>query len=165
MREIKELGENAKKVPPEKQQEYAETLALIAREESDPLIRRQAVLSIAHFPTQTSAETLQRAMSDSDREVRLAACFGWYTYGGDEAAPALIELLGKESDPDIRMEAIELLGKMKDKRAIPAFAAPLSENNPALQHFTVLALQEITGARETDPRFWLAYCRGEAELP
>lgn len=160
--QIRTLGENASKVSQAKQEEYAQTLSKIIHEESDSLIRREAVLAIAHYPGETTIAALKQASSDSDRDVREAVCMAWKTYGGDLAVTELIQILANESDLDIRLDAIEILGKTKDPRAIAALVGPLSENDPALQHFTVLALQDITGKTMSGPEEWLAYCQDHA---
>ncbi|MDO4584485.1 MAG: HEAT repeat domain-containing protein [Planctomycetia bacterium] len=163
MRQIRTLGENANKVSQAKQQEYAQTLSKIVHEETDSLIRREAVLAIAHYPGDVTVQTLKHASSDSDRDVREAVCAAWETYGGEMAVSELIQILANESDLDIRLDAIEMLGKMKNPQAVAALAGPLSENDPALQHFTVLALQNITGEVKSGPEEWLAYCQEHAE--
>lgn len=163
IRQIRTLGENASKVSQAKQIEYANTLSQIAREETDPLIRREAVLAIAHYPGEVTIQVLKKASADSDRDVREAVCTAWKTYGGDLAVAELIQILANENDLDIRLDAIEILGEIKDPRAVAALAGPLSENDPALQHFTVLALQNITGEMKSGPEEWLAYCQEYAE--
>lgn len=162
-RQIRELGKNASKVPPENQAQYAQTLATIIHEETDALFRREAVLSIAHFHVPLTEETLIFAEKDSDRDVREALCTAWLTYGGDAAVTQLMHILGTETDLDIRHAAIDALGELRDPRAVAALEAPLGEKDPALQHFTILSLQKITGLKMTEQKEWLAYCREHSE--
>ncbi len=158
-RQIRELGKNASKIPPENQTEYAQTLATIVHEETDALLRREAVLSIAHFHVPLSEETLVFAENDSDRDVREALCAAWLTYGGDAAVTQLIHILATETDLDIQHSAIDALGELGDSRAIAALEVPLGTKDPALQHFTMIALQKITGQKLKTQQEWLAYCR------
>lgn len=168
MREIRTIGENAGKIPEGKKEEYVQTLRAIIEEETDALIRREAVLAVAHLKVSSAADAVELAMKDNDRDVRQATVSAWKTYGGDRAVLSLVSMLGSETDLDIRLDCIDALGGLKDPRAVAAMAAPLSENNPALQHYSVLALQKITGKSTTDPVEWLAYCQehgGEVGVP
>lgn len=165
MKQIRELGANAAKVPASEKPKYAQTLATVYREESDSLIRREAVLAIANYPCEAMRQTLRDAAKDSDRDVRQAVCKAWRVSKDEESVPELVAILSNESDIDVRLDAIDALGDLKNPAAVPALAAPLSEQNPALQHYTVMALQKITGSKATNPEEWLAYCRGQSDVP
>ncbi len=165
MRNIRELGQAARSIPADRQGQYASILFEIIKEEPDALIRREAVAAIAHYQTPLTVQALKHASSDNDRDVRQVVCGAWMVYGGEEAVPELAEILASETDLDIRIDAIERLGQLADKRAVPAMIVPLSTSDPALQHYTMLALQQITGYRSNDAQQWLAYCKGEIEKP
>lgn len=164
-KKIRELGQAAKTIPDDRQDHYAGILYKLIQESPDPLIRREAVIAVGNYRSQVVVQALKHASSDSDRDVRQAVCQAWVQYNGEESVPQLIEILATESDIDIRMDAIEMLGTMKDKRAVTAMIAPLSTPDPALQHYTMKALQKITGYNSDDPHQWLAYCKGEIERP
>ena len=165
VKEIQQLGENAGMVPEDEREGITSALTEIIHQETDPLIRRTAVLAISHYPGPMTVDSLKFAEEDNDKEVRLAVCKSWQIYNSEESVPALINILAAETDLDIRLEIIEILGQMKDKRAIPAMIVPLSSSDPALHHYCVVALQEITGFNGTDPHQWLAYCRKEIDQP
>lgn len=164
-KKIRELGQAAKTIPADRQDHYAGILFKIIQENPNPLIRREAVVAVGNYHSPIAARALMHASTDSDREVRQAVCQAWVQHDGEDSVPQLIEILATETDVDIRMDAIEMLGTMKDERAVAAMIAPLSTPDPALQHFTVKALQQITGYTSEDPREWLAYCKGEIERP
>lgn len=159
LKQIGELGKNASNVPPEKQAEYAQTLSTIIHEETDPTMRRAAVVAISNFKVPITEETLRFAGKDPERDVREAACKGWKTYGGEQAVPELIQILANESDVDIRHQAIDLLGDFQDERAIVALEVPLMDNDPALQYYTMKSLRKITGEPEKTREEWIAYCQ------
>jgi len=159
LKQIDELGKNASKVPPEKQMEYAQTLSTIVHEETDPTMRRAAVVAISNFKVPVTEETLRFAGKDPERDVREAACAGWKTYDCEQTVPELIQILANESDLDIRHLAIDLLGESKDERAIVALEVPLMDNDPALQFYTMKSLQKITGEPEKTREEWIAYCQ------
>ncbi|GEM_PF-1875056 len=157
--QIRQLGQEAGNVPKEKQPQYAETLAAIIRSDKDSVMRTEAVLAIGHYPVPETVEALRFAKKDPVVDVRLAVCSAWKTYGQEPAVPELIDILGTDSDLDVRHEAIDVLGEMKDERAVAALEVPLSDTDPALKYYSVLALQKITGLTMTDAKEWLAYCR------
>ncbi|MDO4550111.1 MAG: HEAT repeat domain-containing protein [Planctomycetia bacterium] len=165
MAEIRSLGENAQNLTAQRQEKYALSLEKTIRQQTDPLIRREAVLAIANFPGETTERALRFAMEDSDKDIRLAVCTAWQTYNREQSVPALLEMLTKETDLDIRLEVIDILGKMGDKRAVTAMAEPLGSSDPALQHYSMAALKKMTGYECDDRKLWLAYCKGEIENP
>ena len=155
LKQISELGKNASNIPLEKQVEYAQTLSTIVHEETDSTMRRAAVVAISNFKVPITEETLRFAGNDPERDVREAACAGWKTYGGDQAVQELIQILAHESDIDIRHMAIEMLGELKDERAIVALEVPLMDNDPALQYYTMRSLRKITGEPEKTREEWI----------
>lgn len=159
LKQINELGKNASNIPPEKQIEFAQTLSTIVHEETDPTMRRAAVVAISNFQVPITEETLRFAGKDPERDVREAACIGWKTYGGEQTVPELIQILANESDIDIRHRAIDLLGDLQDERAITALEVPLMDNDPALQYYTMKSLRKITGEPEKTREEWIAYCQ------
>ena len=159
LKQISELGKNASNIPPEKQVEYAQTLSTIVHEETDPTMRRAAVVAISNFKVPITEETLRFAGKDPERDVREAACIGWKTYGGEQTVPELIQILANESDIDIRHQAIDMLGDLHDERAIVALEVPLMDNDPALQYYTMKSLRKITGEPEKTREEWIAYCQ------
>ena len=165
VKQIRELGYSARFAPPDRQEVYAQALARIIHQETDGLIRQEAVKAIANIPGQTTVDALKYATEDHDRDVRREVCAAWKKYNGPESVPALIDILASESDLYIRQDAIEMLGKMGDKQAIRAMIAPLSDSDVALQYYSVVALQQITGFTNDDPRQWLAYCEGQISHP
>lgn len=156
---IRELGENANSVPVESHEKYAQTLSSIVHEDTDAVMRRAALLAISKFRTPITEETIRYAEKDHDPEVRQALCEAWKNYGGDTAVMEIIRILNTDSDLDIRHSAIAVLGELKDERAIVALEVPLTDQDPALQYFTIQSLQKITGLTMTDPREWYAWCQ------
>ena len=165
VKDIRRLGENAKHIPADRWESCAQTLFQIIRQETNGIIRREAVWAIANFPVPTTVEALKFAAEDHDRDVRREVCAAWMRYNTEESVPALIDILSNETDLDIRIDAIENLGKMGDKRAIRAMIVPLSDTDTALNYYTVQALQRITGYTTSDPKQWLAYCQGQISHP
>ena len=157
--QIRELGANAELVPDEQKEQYARTLSTLVREETDCVMRREAVLAISRFKVPITADTLRAAAKDPDRDVRESLCTAWQNYGGETAVTEIIQILGNDSDLDVRHAAIEALGNLKDERAIVALEVPLVDTDPALRHYTVQALQKITGLSTTDHAEWVAYCQ------
>lgn len=157
--QIRELGAGANSIPEEEKEEFARTLSTLVREETDCVMRREAVLAISHFKTQITEDTLRAAAKDPDRDVREALCTAWQNYGGDAAVTEICQLLGNDSDLDVRHAAMDALGNLKDERGILALEAPLVDTDPALRYYAIKALQKITGLSTTDHAEWVAYCQ------
>jgi HEAT repeat protein len=84
----------------------------------DPKVRRAAVARLGHG--KEDLPYLQKALQDSDREVRVRAAFqlaklGWL---GEEAIPALVDALASEAKEE-RWRAAQLLSSFRT-RAAPA---------------------------------------------
>lgn len=66
---------------------------------------------------------------------------------GPRAVPALLEALGQPATP-VRADVVELLGRIRDPRALPAIVAlddPDGPNDPEVAHARVVALGRLRG--------------------
>ena len=150
-------------MPPQQQEQVAVELAQQYTDEADPLLRAEIVRTLAKFPTSTATAKLHAALSDSDSDVRLAACQAWGQRRGPEATAALAETLNRDSDLDVRLEAARALGTTHDPAAVAALGLALEEKDPAMQRRAVESLREVTGkdlGNNVDN--WRQYVKGEA---
>jgi len=67
------------------------------------------------------------------------------------AVPLLVELLKERTPKDIRINAIEALGKICDEHAVKALIAVLEEQDRAIRETVVEALGKIKDPRAVDP--------------
>ena len=119
-------------------------LEALAREPS-PLYRSEVVRTLAVLPTPAAVEGLRRAIEDSDPSVRIAACEAWARRGGDEALRILSQVVGSDTDLDVRLAATRGLANFKSPAAVRALGLALDDPDPALQHRAVQSLKQLTG--------------------
>ncbi len=164
--EIEELRELAEKIPSQSSEEQNRTAADLAqryRNESDPLIRIELLLAISRCGAPAAGETLRAGLSDSDRDVRVAACLGWGNHGGPGAVAQMSEAIRKDSSVDVRLAAGRALGQLGGDDAVAALRPALDDPDPALQYRAMQSLREITGKDFGDNVVsWREYIRGEA---
>ncbi len=93
----------------------SDKLAEIAKSDSDPKIRRQAVEYLGNTGREKSAAILQGMYaSEQDKQVRMSIL---QAFRNQNNARVLIELARKESDPSLKREAVQLLSHMKSPEA------------------------------------------------
>jgi len=128
-----------------KQQEAARELAGLLAQTSDPLIRQEIVRQVSGFEGPTAESILRAAMTDSDPDVRAAACKAWGKRGGPEAAAVLGKAALSDADPDVRVAAIRALGQTGNQHAIAALGRALDDRDPTIQYFAIDSLRRVTG--------------------
>lgn len=161
--QLRAQAATASKLAPQQQEQISVELAQRFADESDPLLRAEILRTLAKFPTSTATAKLRAALSDSDSDVRMAACQAWAQRGSPEAASVLAETLHRDSDLDVRLEAARALGKTRDPAAVAALGLALEEKDVAMQRRAVESLREVTGKDlGNDVDRWRQYVKGEA---
>jgi HEAT repeat protein len=117
--------------------------ALLA--EHDPRVRSEIVRLAAGFDTPSALAICRGALEDPDERVRKAACDAWGGRGGPEAVTLLTHRYETDTDIDVRLRAVRMLGGVKDQAAIPALARALEDSDPAVQYRAVAALRQVSG--------------------
>jgi HEAT repeat protein len=142
---IREMGERADDASSADQLSMCEELVKQIQTEPDPLVRRAIQETIAKFETPQATAVLLAGLSDEDRDVRTACC----RLLGKRADPAgiapLSRIVGADADAEVRMAAIDALGKYKSKDAVIGLAAAIKDRNPAMQYAGVKAMQSASG--------------------
>lgn len=156
------LTERASRAGPEEQDRVSRELAQAIRQEADASLRAEIIYTLGHYPTKSAGLTLRSALSDSDAEVRIAACRAWGRRGGPEAVELLGGVVSGDVDADVRLAAIQALGVTGDPKAANALRGALVDNDPATQRRVMLSLHEVTGKDfGDDARKWQAYLNGQ----
>ena len=169
-------------------------------ESSDAEERREAVVDLGHAGSD-AAPLLFRAMGDADWRVRKTAVEGLVQIGGDRIIDGLLQALnapdnagvrnsaiealvqiGRQSvdalldliethDPDVRKFIVDILGDIKDPRAVPALITRLGDEDENVRVASAEALGKIRDPRAVDAllaclarsdRGWLDYAAAEA---
>ncbi len=114
-------------------------------EEHDPRVRCDLVNTAATFDTPAAVAVCKGALQDPDERVRTIACEVWGERGGAEAVQLLAQRYQTDAELDVRLRAVRMLGKLKDKEAIPVLARALEDPDPAVQYRAVAALKQVSG--------------------
>ncbi len=169
-------------------------------ESSDAEERREAVVDLSRAG-RDAASLLFRAMGDADWRVRKTAVEGIVSIGGDEIISGLLEALNapdnagvrnsaiealvqigspsvdpllkliETNDPDVRKFVVDILGDIKDTRAVPALIARLDDEDENVCVASAEALGKIRDRRAVDAllsclarsdKGWLDYAAAEA---
>jgi HEAT repeat protein len=108
-----------------------EVLQHVAANDPDPHFRKKALLQLSIMPSfwVQSEKLFVEALSSPDDDVRLLAakqCYFARIY--TTAADRLIEIAVKDSNSDVRMQAMLALGRMRPQRAVPPLVKMLAED-------------------------------------
>ncbi|MEQ8838515.1 MAG: HEAT repeat domain-containing protein, partial [Lacipirellulaceae bacterium] len=144
MAAIREIGPRASKVDAEQQKEYCEQLAIQIQTEPDPIVRRTIQETIAEFDQPLAEQVLLAGLNDDDLDVRRACCRKL----GERGKPAAIEALGRivaeAEEVDLKLAAVDALGKIKSPESVAALSKALENRDPAMQYAGVQALQQVS---------------------
>jgi len=140
--------------------ERARALLLRAMSDGDADVREAAALGLALYHDRSAMPSLMKMLRSDEPNTALAAAVAMQHIGTPEAAAALVEtvrtrLVGERS-ATLRAQAIDSLGLIGDRQAVPALIECLTDERPvATQPAADRALQRISGEslgfRSTDP--------------
>lgn len=142
---IREIGARAGDAGSDDQRTMCEELAQQIRTEPDPIVRRAIQESIAKFDAPLASAVLIAGLSDADRDVRTACCRLLGSRKDPQAVPSLSRIVGAEPDMEVRMAAIDALGKYDSNEAVVALSAAIKDRDPALQYAGVKAMKTASG--------------------
>lgn len=145
MDEVVYVQKQLPKMSPAEQEEWANKLEVMIRDESSPELRTRAVGAIAQIKSPVAERALKTASGDDVEKVRLAVCKAWEVQGGDTAKNMLMTLAQADSSNSVRQAAIGGLGKFDDPEVVKSLAVLLEDNSPAIQERAVGSLASITG--------------------
>ncbi len=167
VKELKELAKAAKKKTPEEQQRSSDELAKEIQKESDPMLRRQILRTLAEFPTPVALNVLKAGLRDGDADVRVVACQSLGKRGGKEAVQELSGIVGSDTNLDVRIAAVRAMGQTKDATATSVLGDVLADPDPALQYRAKESLRLVSGRDYGDDvQAWRQYAKtGQSDAP
>jgi HEAT repeat protein len=127
------------------QDHWSREMEYILTTHSNPLLRIEAVKTLAALPTPTATKALQVAAKDDDSGVRIAACRAWARRGGKDGVEALARILGSDTDLDVRITAANELAEFSDPIAYQALGLAIGDEDPALTYRAIQSLREASG--------------------
>ncbi|MFM7108685.1 MAG: HEAT repeat domain-containing protein [Planctomycetaceae bacterium] len=145
---ITELAAEAKAARaagPAGQAEFTQRLVSEVLGEHDPRVRCRILAAAADFDTPAAVAICKGALQDPDEDVRMQACDVWAKRGGPDAVSLLAARMTADTELDVRLRALRMLGELGDERAIPTLAKALEDPDPAVQYRAVAALKRVSG--------------------
>lgn len=146
-RRMNELVLMAENRPVETQTRAAEELAKIVRSDPVLLTRLHAVKLLGRLDCPAAVEALTAASTDHDADVRIAAVQSWKSQPAEIAIPQLQELIGSDTNVDVRLAATKALARFPGSRSVQALAVALNDPDPALQVRAAESLERATGEK------------------
>ena len=135
----------ARNGPVEQQQKVAKGLQEIIRRDPVLLLRLHAVNLAAQLRAPATLSALKEASTDSSSDIRIAAVKAWESMPAEQAVPQLQEIIGNDTNIDVRLSATKALGKFSGQKAIQAISLALSDTDPALQLRAMESLASASG--------------------
>ncbi len=111
---------------------------------ADPLVRREAVWSLAVRGSSGARVALVERLRDPDPATRGLAAWGLGKLGDRAALEPLVAAL-QDADAHVREMAVLALGDLKDPRAVPALVPLATDPEHGVRSVMTVALREIRG--------------------
>lgn len=144
-RELDALVESANQSDQETQEQVALRLNDIVQRDPVLLIRLHAVDLLGTLSGAQAAEALRQAGKAPDSRVRIAAVGAMQRLPAETAVGQIQEILGNDTDVDVRLAATRALGSFPGDDALNALSLALADSNPAVQYRATESLTLVTG--------------------
>jgi hypothetical protein len=131
--------------PVEQRQKVAEELGEIVHRDPVLLLRLHGVKLCGQLNCPAAIQTLEDASRDYNSDIRVAAIKAWEKMPTDVAIPQLQEMIGSDTNIDVRLAATRALGNFSGVKAVQALSLALNDADPALQVRAADSLQNATG--------------------
>jgi hypothetical protein len=109
------------------------------------LVRMEAVQLLGELDHPQARTALSACSQDPQSEIRLAAVQACARHPATESIPILQQVVGGDSDLDVRLAATRALANFTQPEAIRALGLALDDPNPALQLRAADALRAVSG--------------------
>lgn len=129
-------------------------LARIMLEETDEVVRGEAVRALGEIPSPDVTIPLVAALRNAAPHARASAAEALGRRGATDAVPELIEALGDRDDL-VRMRVVEALGRIGDDRALAPLVASLGDPHWGVHGAAAEAVATFGDPRTFEPlRAW-----------
>jgi HEAT repeat protein len=130
--------------------------------EMNPLVRVEILKTLGHNPTPVGLAVLRAGLQDPDWQVRAACCEVWGRLRDDETAERLAEVIGSDTNVDVRIAAAKALGQTKQSANIQALSVALDDADVAVRHRAMQSMKLVSGRDYgNDVGLWRQYAAGE----
>jgi hypothetical protein len=181
---IREKGEKGAKASAGEQEILAAQLMYEYETSPDPNMRREAVEALAKIPHPSRFSNLESMLKDADPFIRISALEAMSRSEGGQTLSICIDRMKNDSDKDVRLTAVRLLGTLPELRknvlvfdkgmddqprrnAVEELGNLLQDKTPAIRYASMTALQKITGMDYgRDINKWTQYMKyHKGEIP
>jgi HEAT repeat protein len=107
-------------------------LAIIRDAEQNEWVRREAIEVVSSSGDKRARAAVTECVKDPLGTVRAAAVRAIGTLGESGDVPLLTQMLRTDEDPFVRLDAARSLGRLRDKRAVPALIEALQDEDPVV---------------------------------
>ena len=145
MQTLKDLESEASRLSDAEKLKTAQQLNSLVREESNPLLRAQAVRVLGRLEHPTAEMGLNMAEADANTTVRQTVCDVRGQQRSRGGLQALARVLSNDKEFDVRMAAARQLRNYRDPQAYQALGAALDDTDPAMQRLAMESLREASG--------------------
>ncbi len=140
------------------QNDVAEQLSEIARNDSVLLMRIEAIKLLPELDSKVAISALETAALDSAPDARLAAIKGLQQLAAPSSAAVLAQLAERDSELDVRIAATQALSAFNGTLVLQSLNRSLNDRNPAVQTVAIESLQAVTGTKlAKDINQWQEY--------
>ncbi|MFK7768700.1 MAG: HEAT repeat domain-containing protein [Mariniblastus sp.] len=140
-----ELANSVVNAPVEDQQKVAQQLTDTLHSDPVLLLRLHSVKLLGTLNCPGAIQGLVDASYDHNSDIRIAAIKSWKAMPAETAIPQLQEIIGSDSNIDVRLAGTRALGNFSGQEAVRAISLALDDPDPALQLRAAESLQVVTG--------------------
>ncbi len=159
-KEMNNLVATARGQSSQQQNAAAEKLAEVALRDPILLVRLQAVRNLGELNCPAAQKALRQASMDPDADVRLTVVEAWRKMPAEHALPQLQEILGSDTNVDVRLAATRALGDFPGSPSIAALRMALSDPDPAIRMRATQSMARASGESfGSDVRAWQQYAK------
>lgn len=150
----------------QQKEQLTNEMAQLVQSDASPVLRGEAIAVLGELATPSAIPVLQGALSDADKDVRIAACRAWGRLSSGESLATLAQVVEKDADVDVRLVALDELGKFQDPEVVQVLGNALDDHDPAVQFRAVQSLKSATGQNYGDSvPGWRDYVQGRQPNP
>jgi hypothetical protein len=159
--ELTDLYESIGGMSAEDQQAWMPTLAGLVTRDKSPQMRQWAVRTAGKVPAPAALDVIRLGAKDKHIKVRMAASEALRGRSEPEAIELLAALARGDVDDNVRLSAIESLGKQSSTLANEVIRESLENEDPIFRLTAIAALRARSGVDYgDDPNAWIAYLEG-----
>jgi HEAT repeat protein len=147
---------------PEDQERWLAQLEGIIQHDASHEMRARCLKTIAKIKSPAATKALNRASSDPNDKVRIAACKAWGMQQDQPAKDMLLSLANSDKTVSVRAAAIRELGAFDDPEVRRGLGVLMDDRSTAIQYEVAQSLKKQTG-RDYGGDFesWKKFLNGE----